>query len=152
MRDGLSIGAALADPADKPTAHDKRVVKKAPANRPTVVALLSTIDRVIADSERTGQRWFDAESHRIRGDILLKRDPANPAPAKEAFLTAIAISQQQQARSFELRAALSLAKLYKSAARRVEAHDILAPALEGFSPTPELPEIEEAQTLFTAFR
>ena len=112
-----------------------------------IEAALATIDRVIADSERTGQRWFDAESHRIRGDILLKRDPANTAPAEEAFLTAIAIAQQQKARSFELRAVLALAKLYQSANRAALAHAVLAPALEGFSPTPEFPEIEEAQAL-----
>ena len=88
--------------------------------------------------------------HRIRGKILLKRDPANTAPAEEAFLTAIAIAQQQKAKSFELRAALSLAKLYQSTNRAADAHAVLAPALEGFSPTPELPEIEEAQALLAA--
>ena len=88
--------------------------------------------------------------HRIRGEILLKRDPANTAPAEEAFLTAIAIAQQQKARSFELRAALSLAKLYQSTGRPADAHAVLAPALEGFSPTPEFPEIEEAQALLAA--
>ena len=88
--------------------------------------------------------------HRIRGEILLKRDPANTAPAEEAFLTAIAIAQQQKARSFELRAALSLAKLYQSTSRAADAHAVLAPALEGFAPTPEFPEIAEAQTLLAA--
>ena len=97
--------------------------------------------------ERTGQRWTDAQTHRARGDILLRRDPANTAPAEEAFLTAIAIAQQQKAKSFELRAALSLAKLYQSTNRAADAHAVLAPALEGFSPTPELPEIAEAQQL-----
>ena len=115
-----------------------------------IEAALTTIDRVIADSERAGQRWFEAESHRVRGDILLKRDPANTAPAEEAFLTGIAIAQQQKARSFELRAALSLAKLYHSTGRHVEARDILAPALEGFAPTPEMPEIAEGQALLAA--
>ena len=80
----------------------------------------------------------------------MKRDPANTAPAEEAFLTAIAIAQQQKAQSFELRAALSLAKLYQSTGRAADAHAVLAPALEGFSPTPEFPEIEEAQTLLAA--
>ena len=79
-----------------------------------------------------------------------KRDPANPAPAEEAFLTAIAVAKQQGTRSFELRAALSLAKLYQSTARPAEAHAVLAPALEGFSPTPEMPEIAEAQALLVA--
>ena len=86
----------------------------------------------------------------MRGEILLRRDPANTELAEKAFLTAIAIAQQQKARSFELRAALSLAKLYQSINRAAEAHVILAPALEGFSPTPEFPEIEEAQTLLAA--
>ena len=51
-------------------------------------------------------RSFEAELHRVRGEILLKRDPANPAPAEEAFRAAIAIAKHQGARSFELRAAL----------------------------------------------
>ena len=66
------------------------------------------------------------------------------------FLTAIAIAQQQKARSFELRAALSLANLYQSNGRPADAHALLASALKGFSPTPEFPEIAEAQTLFSA--
>jgi tetratricopeptide (TPR) repeat protein len=115
-----------------------------------IEAALATIDGAIADGERTGQCWFDAESRRTRGDILLKRDPTNTAPAEEAFLTAIAIAQQQKARSFELRAALSLAKLYHSTGRHVDAHAVLAPALEGFSPTPEFSEIAEAQALLAA--
>ena len=101
--------------------------------------------------ERTGYRAFEAELHRARGEILLKRDPANPAPAEEAFLTAIAVAKQQGTRSFELRAALSLAKLYQSTGRPAEAHAVLAPALEGFAPTPEMPEIAEAQALLGAF-
>ena len=52
--------------------------------------------------------------------------------------------------SFELRAALSLAKLYQAAGRLAEAHAVLAPALEGFAPTPEMPEIAEAQALLAA--
>ena len=99
---------------------------------------------------KTGEHWSDAFLHRCRGEILLKRDPANSATAEEAFLTALAIAQQQKARSFELRAALDLARLYNSTSRSVDAHAVLAPALEGFSPTPEFPEIAEAQKLLRA--
>jgi hypothetical protein len=80
--------------------------------------------------------------------MLLRRDPADFAPAEQALQTAVAIARQQGTRSFELRAALSLAKLCKSTSRPAEAHAVLAPALDGFSPTPEMPEIAEAQTLF----
>jgi predicted ATPase len=111
---------------------------------------VATLDEALATSERIGHRAFDADLHRVRGEMLLKRDPANPAPAKEALLTAIAVSKQQGTRSFGLRAALSLAKLHQSTGRLLEAHDVLAPALEGFSPTPEMPEIAEAQALLMA--
>ena len=111
-------------------------------------AALAEIDEALALASETGEHWFDAGLHRIRGEILLKQNPAHPAPAEAAFLAAIAVAQQQQARSFELRAALSLAKLCQSTGRPVEAHDVLGPALAGFSPTPEFPAIAEARALF----
>jgi predicted ATPase len=67
-------------------------------------AALSLIDSAIAVSDRTGFCNFDAEVHRIRGEILLKHNPADPAPAEAAFLAAIAVAKQQGTRSFELRA------------------------------------------------
>jgi predicted ATPase len=111
---------------------------------------IARIDAAIALAQETGERWADSMLHRIRGEILLKRNPANPALAEDAFQVATAVACEQGARSFELRAALALAKLYQSTGRLVEAHDVLAPALEGFSPTPEMPEIEEAQALLAA--
>jgi adenylate cyclase len=108
---------------------------------------LGRIDEALALANETGEHWTDALLHRIRGAILLKRERANMAPAEEAFLAAITVAQAQKARSFELQAALALAKLYQSTARPVEAHAILAPALEGFTPTPEMPEVAEAQAL-----
>jgi predicted ATPase len=109
-------------------------------------ALAGTV-KALELAQETGEHWTDAFLHRIRGEILLKRDPANSAPAEEAFLTAIAVAQQQKAKSFELQAAHALAKLYQSSGRTADAHAVLAPALEGFSPTPEFPEISEAQRL-----
>ena len=80
----------------------------------------------------------------------MKSDPANPAQAEDAFKTSVAIAKQQGARSFELLSSLALAKLYQSTDRLVEAHAVLAPALEGFSPTPEMSVIAKAQTLLAA--
>jgi hypothetical protein len=111
---------------------------------------LTGIDGALAFAGETGEHWFDAELHRIRGEILIKQNRADPAAAEAAFLAAISVAHQQQARSFELRPALSLAKLYQSNGRRTDAYDILAPALEGFSPTPEFPAIAEAKALFEA--
>jgi class 3 adenylate cyclase/predicted ATPase len=103
------------------------------------------LDEALATADRLGYRTFEAELHRARGQLLLRRDRANSAPAEDAFLTAIAIAQRQGTRSFELRAVLSLAKLYQSTGRPADAYAVLAPALEGFAPTQEMPEIAEAQ-------
>ena len=108
---------------------------------------IAILDEALATVDLAGYRAFEAELHRTRGEILLKRDPANPAPAEKAFLTAIAVAKQQATRSFQLRAALSLAKVYRATGRDGDAHAVLAPALEGFASTPEMPEIAEAQTL-----
>ena len=75
------------------------------------------------------------------------RRPDTPFPAEEAFQTAIAIARGQGARGYALIASHSLAKLYQSTGRPGQARAVLAPALEGFAPTPEMPEIAEAQTL-----
>jgi predicted ATPase len=88
--------------------------------------------------------------HRIRAEILLKRDPANTAAGEQSLHAAIAIAQAQKASSFELRAALSLAKLYRAANRDADAQTVLAPAVEGFPPTQQFPELTEAQTLLSA--
>ena len=113
---------------------------------------VAILDEALATCDRLGFRAFEAELLRARGEILLKRDPANPAPAEDALLTAITVANQQGTRSFGLRAALSLAKLYQSTGRSVEAHAVLPPALDGFAPTSQMPELQEAQALLGELR
>ena len=105
------------------------------------------IDEALGLANETGEHWTDALLHRIRGNILLKRDPATPALGEAALLAAIAVAQAQSARSFELQAALPLAKLYQSTARPAEGHAVLNDALQGFTPTPLFPQVAEAQAL-----
>ena len=111
---------------------------------------LRRLDGPLAELETTECRWYEAEMHRIRAEILLKRDPADTATAEQSLQTAMAIAQSQKARSFELRAALSLAKLYRAANRDADAHAVLATAVEGFPPTRQFPELTEAQSLLSA--
>jgi tetratricopeptide (TPR) repeat protein len=110
---------------------------------------LARIDEALRLSDEVEHRCSLPFLHRMRGEILLRGDPADPVPAEEAFRTSIAIAKEQCARSPLLLASLSLAKLYQSTARPAEANAVLAPALEGFSPTPEMPEIAEAQALLS---
>ena len=125
----------------------KIVLAEAEAQAGDSARAVTLLDEALTTADRLGHRAFEAELHRARGEILLKRDPANSAPAEEAFLTAIAVAKQQGTRSFELRAALALAKLYHSTERPAEAHAVLLPALEDFSPTHKMLEIGEAHAL-----
>jgi len=111
---------------------------------------LAVLDEALVTCDRTGYRTFECEIRRARGNLLLKHDLADIASAEDAFQTAIALAKQQGASGYGLMASLSLAKLYRSTGRLVDAHTVLAPALEGFSPTPEMPEIAEAQALLAA--
>jgi predicted ATPase len=108
---------------------------------------LARIDEALVNADKVEYRWDLAFVHRLRGKLLLKRDPTDTTRAEEAFQTAIEIATQQGARSQRLQAALALARLYRSTDRLVEAHTVLTPALEGFLPTPEMREIAEAHAL-----
>jgi predicted ATPase len=108
---------------------------------------LATLDETLAENERTGQRWLDAELHRQRGEILLQHRPGGIADAEAAFVRAIEIAHGQQTKAFELRAALSLAKLYEATGRRKMTREVLAPLLASFDKGQELPEIDEAKRL-----
>jgi predicted ATPase len=108
---------------------------------------LATIETAQVIAQENGEHWTDSILFCRKGELLLVRDPQNPGRAEEAFRAAVSVAQQQDARSFGLQGALTLARLCQSQARPADARAVLAPALEGFSPTPEMPEIAEAQAL-----
>jgi hypothetical protein len=81
---------------------------------------------------------------RLRGDALAETDPAQAA---FAYREALSVAGAQGSRALALLAALALARLLQSTGEAVEAHAALAPALEGFAPTPLFPAIAEAQGL-----
>jgi hypothetical protein len=105
---------------------------------------------LIADVRASGLRWQEGELLRVRGEAWLRGQSPDPERASRDLEAAIAVAREQGARAFELRAALSLANLYQSTRLPLEAHGILARALEGFSPTPQFPEIGQAQALLAA--
>ena len=108
---------------------------------------LTRIDEALALAGETGEHWTDAFLHRIRGEILLKRDLANTAQAEEALLVAIAVAQQQKARSFELRAAMSMARLWRGQGKRDEARNLLTPIYGRFTEGFDTLDLKEAKAL-----
>jgi predicted ATPase len=117
------------------------------AERQDAEQALTRIDEALGLAQQTGGHWTDAFLHRIRGEILLKRDPANTSPAEDAFRTAIAIAQQQKARTFELRAAMSLARLWRDQGKRDAARDLLAPVYGWFTEGFDTLDLKEAKAL-----
>jgi predicted ATPase len=112
-----------------------------------VEAGLTSLDAQLETIEQTGERWFEAEVQRARGELLLKLHNPDISRAEAALKRAVDIARSQGARAFELRAALSLAKLYHSAGQDDPASKLLDGAVTGFDSNPQLPEIEEAQRL-----
>ena len=83
-------------------------------------------------------RWYEAEIYRLKGALLLAQSPDNQTEAETCFQYAISIAQNQQAKSWELRAATSLARLWQSQGKRDEARQVLGDIYgwftEGFAP------------------
>jgi class 3 adenylate cyclase/tetratricopeptide (TPR) repeat protein len=145
LKQALASYLALGNKSAAPSFHG--LLADLEAMRPDLDSALMTIDAGLAMAEETGEHYTDPYLYRLRGEFLQRSAPGAADPAEEAFQTAIAIAKGQGARGYALMSAHSLAKLYESTGRRGEAHAILALALEGFSPTPEMPEIAEAQAL-----
>jgi class 3 adenylate cyclase/predicted ATPase/ABC-type transport system involved in cytochrome c biogenesis ATPase subunit len=147
MRQGLALWNEMYYRLFAPLTGTLLAEREAEAGR--VEAALATLDAQLAAIEQTGQHWFDAEVHRARGELLLKLRRPDVAAAEGALMRAIEIARGQRTRTFELRAALSLAKLYQTTGRDQLAGGLLAAALVGFNAGPEVPEVEEAQRLLT---
>ena len=108
---------------------------------------LTRINEALAFVSETGEHWTDAFLQRIRGNILLKGDLASTLPAEEAFRTAIAIAQQQKAHSFELRAAMSMARLWRDQGKPQQARELLAPVYGWFTEGFDTRDLKEAKAL-----
>ncbi|MEE8549941.1 MAG: adenylate cyclase, partial [Gemmatimonadota bacterium] len=106
---------------------------------------------VLADAmaivESTGERYMEAELHRLQGELLLDRSPGDHGPAESAFQEALSIARAQQAKSLELRAATSLARLWQAQAKTKAARELLAPVYERFTEGFDTKDLKEAKSL-----
>jgi predicted ATPase len=105
------------------------------------------LDDALADAERTGQHHFDAELHRQRGALLLRKTPNDVTTAEAAFMRAIEVARSQQTRTFELRAATSMARLWRDEGKSQQARELLAPVYEWFTEGFDTRDLKEAKAL-----
>ena len=113
---------------------------------------LKTIDEALDIVEQSRERWWQAELHRLRGQLRLAERTRDLADAEECFRCALAVSREQAARSLELRAATSLARLWAEQGRRTAAHDLLAPVYGWFTEGFETQDLKDAKTLLDELR
>jgi class 3 adenylate cyclase/tetratricopeptide (TPR) repeat protein len=105
------------------------------------------IDDAIDKVERSKEKWCEAETHRIAGEIALKPLAPDPEKAEAYFDRALAVARRQQAKSWELRAAMSMARLWRDQDQREEARDLLAPIYGWFTEGFDTLDLKEAKAL-----
>jgi class 3 adenylate cyclase/predicted ATPase len=107
----------------------------------------ATLDDALAKAATSGGRGWNAEIHRLRGDLTARLPHPDPAKAEDSFRTALAIAREQGTRGYELRAATSLARLWGEQGRRGEARDLLAPLYSSFTEGFDTADLKGAKAL-----
>lgn len=111
---------------------------------------LDLLQAALAHVEETGERGFEAELHRLKGEALPACSSKRVAEAEAHYRQSLAVSKNQGARLWELRAATSLARLWVEQSRRAEAHNVLAPNYGWFAEGFDTPDLEDAKALLDA--
>ncbi len=107
------------------------------------------IGEALTTVEATKERWFEADIYRIAGEIALKSPQPDAAKAETYFERALAVARAQQAKSLELRAAMSMAWLWRDQDKRQQAHDLLAPVFGWFTEGFDTLDLKEAKALLS---
>src|SRR5262249_33297142 len=108
---------------------------------------LTALAEALVHVEHTGERYYEAEVHRLKGSLLLQQNSDNQVEAETCFHKALDIARSQQAKSFELRTATSLARLWQQQGKRQEAHDLLAAVYNWFTEGFDTADLQEAKAL-----
>ncbi len=107
---------------------------------------LACLEDALAHVARTGERYYEAQVHHVKGQVLLQRG-ANPEEVETCHRQAIEVARQQEARSWELRATTSLARLLQQQGRVAEAREMLATIYNWFTEGFDTPDLQEAKAL-----
>jgi predicted ATPase len=100
--------------------------------------------------EQHEERWWEAEVCRLRGVLLLRQTGTSQAEAEAWLQRALDVARRQEAKSLELRAAMSLSRLWQQQGKRAEAHALLAPVYSWFTEGFDTADLQEAKTLLDA--
>ena len=144
MREGVAMLTKLQQRLLEPLTQTLLAELEAQCGRTEIG--LKLLDEQLAETNRSGERWFDSEMHRMRAKLLLLRGPSEIAEVEKALESAIEVAQAQQTRTFELLATSSLARLYQATNRDRAARELLL-TLSSQRIGHEVPEFEEVQRI-----
>ena len=108
---------------------------------------LTVLAEALTLADKTGERWYEPELHRLKGALLLQQSADHHAEAQACFQHALEVARAQQARSLELRAATSLARLWQQQGKRDEAYQLLAAVYNWFTEGFDTADLQEARAL-----
>ena len=108
------------------------------------------LDEGLAIAEKNDDRCHEAELHRLKGELLLAESPDQTAAAEDCFRRAPEVALRQQSKGWELRATMSLARLWQRQGRRADAHDALAAVYGAYTERVTTPDLVEAGELLEA--
>jgi predicted ATPase len=145
IRQGLAAYQTTGTARDRP--YSLALLAEASAKVRQTAEGLEALAEALATLDRSGVRWWEAELYRLRGELLLQHAVAQPEEAEACFQQALAVARRQQAKSLELRAAMSLARLWQRQGKRTEAGELLAEVYGWFTEGFDTADLQEARAL-----
>jgi predicted ATPase len=148
IHQGLEGWAASGSALIRP--YNLALLAEAEARRGRIGEALRVVAEAIETAQATGERWYEAELHRLRAVLLLQGGDSETAEPEAGLRRALALAREQGARALELRAAVSLAGLWSGQGRRAEALELLAPGYGGFTEGFDTADLRSAWALLDA--
>jgi class 3 adenylate cyclase/predicted ATPase len=157
MRQGLTAHRATGSEQSRP--YNLALLAEAYGSIGQPAEGLALLAEALTTVDRTGERVWEAELHRLKGELLLAQDDTRrrttdtrqkQTEAEACFQQALAVACRQQAKSWELRAGMSLSRLWQQQGKRAEARELLAPIYDWFTEGFDTPDLQEAKALLEA--
>jgi predicted ATPase len=111
---------------------------------------LTVVTEALALVDKNDERWWEAELYRLKGELLQQQAVPDVSQAEICFQQALTVARHQQAKSLELRAAMSLARLWQQQGKRTAAYALLTPIYDWFTEGFDTADLQEARALLEA--
>ena len=145
MHQGLAVCRAMESEIGRPVYH--AMLAEAYGGMGQAEAGLRLLAEALEHVEHTGERYYEAEVYRLKGELLLRQAVPDEEQAEACFQQALDVARRQQAKALELRATMSLSRLWQQQGKRAEAHALLVPIYGWFTEGFDTADLQDAKAL-----